>query len=175
VWWYCAWCTVLPSICLASCWWRRGLYRFKPFFDPNRRTVHYTHVQECRDYAIKRSKNRFPYGSYHELSCVNSVLSLHKNKGVLKRNDWINWQWQVALQGIVNAILSTNSRNTGLSTSSTRTPQRYGLKTVRHHTVDTEYRVTDSKLRILRHTPCGLGTGGGWTDGPVKKCNAGKR
>jgi hypothetical protein len=22
---------------------------------------------------------------------------------------------------------------------------------------------------------CGLGTGGGWTDGPVKKCNAGKR
>jgi hypothetical protein len=32
-------------------------------------------------------------------------------------------------------------------------PQRYRLKTVRHHTVDTEYRVTDSKLRILRHTP----------------------
>jgi hypothetical protein len=22
---------------------------------------------------------------------------------------------------------------------------------------------------------CGLGTGGGWTDGPVKECNAGKR
>jgi hypothetical protein len=29
-------------------------------------------------------------------------------------------------------------------------PRRYGLKTVRHLTVDTEYRVTDSKLRILR-------------------------
>jgi hypothetical protein len=27
--------------------------------------------------------------------------------------------------------------------------------------------------RFLHH--CGLGTGGGWTDGPVKKCNAGKR
>ena len=83
----------------------------------------------------------------------NTHLSLHKNKGVLKRYDWINWQWQVALQSLINVILSTNSRNTGLSTSSTRTPQRYGLKTVRHHTVDTEYRVTDSKLRILRHTP----------------------
>jgi hypothetical protein len=32
-------------------------------------------------------------------------------------------------------------------------PLRYGLKTVRHHTVDTEYSKTDSKLRILRqHT-----------------------
>jgi hypothetical protein len=86
----------------------------------------------------------------------NTLLSLLKNRSVLKRNNWINWQWQVALQGIVNAILSTSSRNTGLSTSSTRTPQRYGLKTVRHHTVDTEYRVTDSKLRILRHTPMKL-------------------
>jgi hypothetical protein len=75
------------------------------------------------------------------------------NKSVLKPSDWINWQWQVALQGIVNGILSTSSRNTGLSTSSTRTPQWYGLKTVRHHTVDTEYRVTDSKLRILRGKP----------------------
>jgi hypothetical protein len=58
------------------------------------------------------------------------------------------------LESIVNGILSTSSRNTGLSTSSTRTPQRYGLKTVRHHTVDTEYRVKDSKLRILRQFQC---------------------
>ena len=79
--------------------------------------------------------------------------TLSEEQKCSKRYVWINWQWQVALQGIVNDILSTSSRNTGLSTSSTRTPQRYGLKTVRHHTVDTEYRVTDSKLRILRHTP----------------------
>jgi hypothetical protein len=95
----------------------------------------------------------FLYGSYHELSRVkcatHSQIPAQEQK-CSKRYVWINWQWQVALQGIVNDILSTSSRNTGLSTSSTRTPQRYGLKTVRHHTVDTEYRVTDSKLRILR-------------------------
>ena len=112
--------------------------------------------QLCRDYATKRSKNRFLYGSYHELSRVkratHSKIPAQEYK-CSKRYVWINWQWQVALQGIGNDILSTSSRNTGLSTSSTRTPQRYCLKTVRHHTVDTEYRVTDSKLRILRHTP----------------------
>jgi hypothetical protein len=33
----------------------------------------------------------------------------------------------------------------------------------------------DSKKQRSRGSACGLGPGGGWTDGPVKKCNAGKR
>jgi hypothetical protein len=29
--------------------------------------------------------------------------------------------------------------------------------------------------QITEYRYCGLGTGGGWNDEPVKKCNAGKR
>jgi hypothetical protein len=44
------------------------------------------------------------------------------------------------------------------------------LRTDLLHMTSKEQDLTEFVRKFLR--PCGLGTGGGWNDEPVKKCNA---
>jgi hypothetical protein len=95
---------------------------------------------------------RFPARTIPSSHAIHTKLFGHKHRSHenarigLIGNDKLHFMLMlIAVHSLLRVTLDTPRRQHVH-------PQRYGLQSVRHHTVDTEYSTTDSKLRILRHS-----------------------